>query len=278
MPSRRLALLAVVGGALALLAVSAGAATHRTASLAPTQKLAAVKHIVVIYEENHSFDNLYGGWKGVNGLSKAPKAKITQLNQAGTAYTCLMQVDVNLASPPQDSSCTDTSTGTSFASAFTNKPFTIDDYIHPADLTCPPVLQAFSFPNGVTRGQGLPGGCTRDLVHEFYQEQYDLNGGRQNRYVTGEDAVGLVMGHYDTTALPVYQYLHEPGHPHYAILDDFFQAAFGGSFLNHQWLIAAATPTYPSPPDSLRTILDSNGMPVKYPLYTPTGPDRKSVV
>ena len=28
------------------------------------------------------------------------------------------------------------------------------------------------------------------------------------------------------------------------IADDFFQAAFGGSFLNHQWLIAAATPTY----------------------------------
>ena len=31
-------------------------------------------------------------------------------------------------------------------------------------------------------GQGLPGGCTRDLVHKFYQEQYQLNGGAQNRY------------------------------------------------------------------------------------------------
>ena len=30
--------------------------------------LRAIKHIVVIYEENHSFDNLYGGWEGVNGL------------------------------------------------------------------------------------------------------------------------------------------------------------------------------------------------------------------
>src|SRR4051812_50221806 len=26
-----------------------------------------VDHIVVIYEENHSFDNLYGGWGDVNG-------------------------------------------------------------------------------------------------------------------------------------------------------------------------------------------------------------------
>jgi phospholipase C len=31
----------------------------------------------------------------------------------------------------------------------------------------------------------------RDLVHRFYQEQYQLNGGRQNRYVTGSDTVGL---------------------------------------------------------------------------------------
>jgi hypothetical protein len=32
---------------------------------------------------------------------------------------------------------------------------------------------------------------SRDLVHRFYQEQYWLNGGRQNRYVIGSDAVGL---------------------------------------------------------------------------------------
>ena len=33
--------------------------------LTAMQKLNKVKHIVVIYEENHSFDNLYGGWEGV---------------------------------------------------------------------------------------------------------------------------------------------------------------------------------------------------------------------
>ena len=99
-------------------------------------------------------------------------------------------------------------------------------------------------------------------MHRFYQEQYQLNGGNQNRYVTGSDAAGLSMGYYDTHALPVYAYLHGSGHPRYAILDDFFQAAFGGSFLNHQWLIAAATPTYPGAAETLHSILDANGMPV----------------
>ena len=45
--------------------------------------------------------------------------------------------------------------------------------------------------------------------------------------------------YYDTRRLPIYTYLHGRHHPRYAIADNFFQAAFGGSFLNHQWLIAA---------------------------------------
>ena len=45
-------------------------------------------------------------------------------------------------------------------------------------------------------------------MHRFYQEQYQIDGGKQDRYVTGSDAVGLTMGHYDTKQLPIYQYLH----------------------------------------------------------------------
>ena len=127
-----------------------------------------------------------------------------------------------------------------FSSHFRNRPFTIDDYIPPTATTCP--APGVFAPNGVPNGTGLPGGCTRDLVHRFYQEQYQLNDGRQNRYVTGSDAIGLTMGVYDTRALPIYQYLHKRGHPDYAIADNFFQSAFGGSFLNHQWLIAARNP------------------------------------
>ena len=271
-------LLLLAGGASTSSAKSKPKPKKAKKALTAKQKLAKVKHFVVIYEENHSFDNLYGGWEGVNGRTKAPAARTTQINQAGTPYTCLLQNDGNLTSPPLGASCTDTNTGASFSSAFTNAPFSIDQYIPATATTCPDPAHAFSFPNGVKNGSGLPGGCTRDLVHEFYQEQYQLNGGAQNRYVTGSDSIGMTMGYYDTKALPIYGYLHAKGHPRYAILDNFFQAAFGGSFLNHQWLIAAASPTYANPPDALRSIIDSNGMPVKYPLYNPTGTVRRGPI
>jgi len=239
--------------------------------------LGSINHIVVIYQENHSFDNLYGTWERVNGLSHANAANTSQLNQAGAPFGCLKQNDVNFTSPPQEASCTDTTTGTAFSSAFTNRPFNIDDYVKSTDTTCPPpgVFAA----NGVPKGSGLAGGCTEDLVHRYYQEQYQLNGGFQNRYVTGSDAIGLTMGVYKTQELPIYQYLHKPGHPQYAISDKFFQAAFGGSFLNHQWLAAAATPVFAGAlndgsANDRHSVVDVNGMPINYPLYTsPLGPN-----
>jgi phospholipase C len=258
--------------ALAALAVSAAAAAASDGGGDHGRRdgpMDRVRHIVVVYEENHSFDNLYGGWEGVDGRAGADAAHTTQVGQAGAPYTCLLQNDVNLTSPPLDAACHDATTATAFDSHFPNAPFRIEDFIGPQDTTCP--QPGISAANGVLKGKGLVGGCTRDLVHRFYQEQYQLDGGRQDRYVTGSDAVGLAMGWYDTANLPIYRYLHEPGHPPYVIADRFFQAAFGGSFLNHQWLVAAATPVYPGAPAALYSKVDSNGMPTGYPLYTPTG-------
>jgi len=208
--------------------------------------LGNINHIVVIYQENHSFDNLYGSWERVNGLGRAEGAHTTQIGQGGVPYTCLKQNEPLLAAAqPQD--CIDSTTGTTFASHFPNAPFTIDGYI----------------PSTVP---------TEDLVHRYYQEQYQLNGGNQNRYVTGSDAIGLTMGQYNTQLLPIYQYLHMAGHPQYAIADKFFQASFGGSFLNHQWLVAAATPVFAGAlndgsSDDRHSVVDANGMPANPPLY-----------
>jgi acid phosphatase len=235
--------------------------------------LQRIKHIVVIYEENHSFDNLYGGWERVNGRANADAAHTIQVGQGGLPYTCLMQDDVNLAAVlPAD--CTDTTTGTTFTSHFTNAPFSIEAYIPKEARTCPQP-GVFAATGLLPSPNNLPGGCTRDIVHRFYQEQYQLNHGLQNRYTTGSDAVGLTQGYYNTTALPIYHYLHSAGHPDYAIADNFFQSAFGGSYLNHQWLIAAATPSWPASapePANQYAIVDSNGMPNSYALYHATGP------
>jgi acid phosphatase len=266
-PRVRIIVPAAVASLLALSALpAAGSESDRGSS-----PLSKINHIVVIYQENHSFDNLYGSWPGVNGLANADGAHRLQIKQNGTVFACLLQNDVNLAGI-QPASCVDTTgtpANTAFTSHFTNQPFNISDYIHSTDTTCP-APGAF-YPHGVPQGTGLPGGCTEDLVHRFYQEQYQLNTGQQNRYTAGSDAVGLTQGYYNTQALPIYQYLHREDHPKYAIADNFFQAAFGGSFLNHQWLVAASSPTWPGAPAANHSIIDSNGMPNTYPLYTPTG-------
>lgn len=270
-------IVAVGLAAVMVASLSSVAGRSAGADVKPQALPGGYKHLVVIYEENHSFDNLRGGWGKVNGQSVdgLPQAtNATQVDQNGTPFSCLPQVDVNLASPPLSNTCQDSAHGIA-ASHFANAPWTIDDYIKPEDKTCP---EEGVFPaNGLLKDSPgtEPGGCTRDLVHRFYQEQYQIDGGKQDRYVAGSDAVGLTMGHYDTKGLPLYEYLHSKGAPKYVIADHFFQGAFGGSFLNHQFLVAARAPldTSSSASGAKNAILDSNGMVNStYSQYHVTGP------
>ncbi len=268
---------AAVAAAAVLLAFAFGPLAPVAAS-SGRGPLDGFKHVVIIYEENHSFDNLYGNWGSVGGRhvvgrSDASSAKRTQVAQDAGAYDCLLMTDVNLMSPPLAPTCSSAtftfSNGLTTAYPLANKPFNIDGFIPASATTCPDENHLFSFPFGVLNGQGQPGGCTRDLVHRFYQEQYQLDGGKQDRYVTGSDSAGMTMGYYNTRELPIYEYLHGAGAPHYVVLDHFFQAAFGGSFLNHQYLVAAAAPPFPT---GTHSVLDANGFPnANYPLYHTTG-------
>ena len=263
----------------AVLAVGGATAAVQSTSWANEGRPGAMKidHIVVIYEENHSFDNLFGGWEGVNGLTQAASSgHQTQVAADGSVLPCLPQNDVNLkVADTGGKTCSVTAPDGKVltSSWYDNAPFNIDRYITPTDRTCPP-LGSFSYPNGITPDDpaALPGGCTRDLIHRYYTEQYQIDGGKQDKYVAGSDAIGLSMGYYDTTKLPIYQYLHGPDAPRYAVADDFFQSAFGGSFLNHQWLIAAATPTWPGATadgsaNDLHTVVPADGNPASTPLH-----------
>ncbi len=271
--------LATLAGCVALSVATGLPSLAAPSSHAPRQTLAGplggYSNVVVIYQENHSFDNLYGMWGKVNGERVNGLSEVQQVAQNGKTYDCLLQNDVNLTAPsPLPATCTDTTTGTPFVSHFVNHTFVIDDYIAATDKTCPPDAPAPYHPFGWAKDEpgAVSGGCTRDQVHRFYQEQYQLDGGKQDRYVTGSDAVGLTMGVYDTTQLPIYQYLHSAQAPNYVLADNFFQAAYGGSFLNHQFLISGRAPLDASNGalGAKYSVLDSNGMPTSYPLYKAT--------
>ena len=71
---------------------------------------------------------------------------------------------------------------------------------------------------------------------------------------------GWSMGHFDGSKMKLWMWAQE-----YTLADHFFQAAFGGSFLNHFWLVCACTPFDPNAPDSAKPKLDADGRLVKKP-------------
>jgi phospholipase C len=178
----------------------------------PAAGLTRINHVVVIYLENRSFDNLYGEFEGADGLANARRSP-PQVDARGVPYVTLPQA-----------------AGTPFPADLANQPFDIGRFV-PPDM------------------------ATRDLVHRFYQEQAQIDHGRMDRFVSISDALGLTMGYYHTAELPLAAIAKE-----FTLCDRFFHSAFGGSFLNHQWLIAARTPQFANAPKSMRAVIDSAGM------------------
>ena len=205
-------------------------ASHASFAADPPAGLDKIQHIVVIYLENHGFDNLYGLFPSANGLNAEAAP---QTNLAGKPYAILPPV-MNTEHNPVE-------VDTRFPASLPNQPFPIDSYV-PADQK------------------------TGDLVHRFYQNQAQINGGRNDRFAAISDAGGLVMGYYDGHSLPLWQYAKN-----YTLADNFFQGAFGGSFLNHFWLICACTPRYEHAPEQATAVLDAQGKLVKDGAVTPDG-------
>jgi acid phosphatase len=68
-----------------------------------------------------------------------------------------------------------------------------------------------------------------------------INGGKNDMFAAWADAGGLTMGHFDYSSSPLYKLAQQ-----YVLADNFFEGAFGGSFLNHQYLVCACAPEYPN--------------------------------
>ena len=204
-------------GAAALLA---GCAAIQSGSSPERDDLGKLEHIVVIYAENRSFDNLYGMFPGAHGIADASPESYVQLDRDGKPMAHLPPVWKGDKPDP------------AFPATLPNRPFRID---------APPI----DLPLAVE---------TRDLVHRFYQNQEQINGGRNDRFAAVSDAGGLVMGYYDGSRLPMWKWAKE-----FVLADNFFMGAFGGSYLNHFWLICACTPYDAAAPASTRSSVDDRG-------------------
>jgi phospholipase C len=219
---------ALVVAAAILAACAASAPKHRAAEDAR----ARIDHIVVIFQENRSFDNVFGLFPGADGLGNSRSAP-PQVDRDGRVYRTLPQpIDTSRRPPAPD---------LRFPPDLPNAPFLIDWF-------------------------APPGEKTGDLVHRFYQQQHQINGGRMDKFVAWSDAAGLVMGHYDGSKLATWALAKE-----FTLLDRFHHAAFGGSFLNHFWLVCACTPIWREAPADVRAQLDANSVLVKDGQVTPDG-------
>ena len=188
-----------------------------------------VKTVVVIYAENRSFNNLFADFPGVEKpLSALAPADYQQRDRDGSLLSTL---------PP------------TWGGVLQVGPQTVDGVTYPSEVqyqeNLPNAPYALKGPNGEDQPLSL---VTRDLWHVFYQNQMQINGGKNDAFVAWGDSGGLLMGHYAQSryALRLWDVAKE-----FVLCDNFFQGAFGGSFLNHQYLISATPPVYPNAAQSV---------------------------
>jgi phospholipase C len=193
-----------------------------------------VEHIVVIYLENRSFDSLFGSFPDANGLAEAQNAP-PQIDEYGRPYKTLPGV-----------------------MSVEHKPATLDRRF-PTDLSNSP----FDIARYAKPDEKHP-----DLTHRFFIHQMQIDGGRNDRFAQLSSAGGLTMGHYDLSGTALWNYAKE-----FTLADNYFQGAFGGSFLNHQWLICACTPVFKDAPAELRQWKSdpATGKPISDPSITEDG-------
>src|SRR6266849_6683203 len=195
-----------------------------TGCATPPGNLGDIRTIVVIYAENRSFDHLYGLFPGADGIASATPEQKAQLDHDGNPLPHLPPVyDGGKPSPE-------------FPQGLPNGPFRID---------APPV-------------NGRPDEVLPSPIHAYYQNREQINDGKNNKFVAMSTAGAWVMGYFDGSKMKLWKWARE-----YTLADHFFMAAFGGSYLNHQWLICACTPRDPDAPASVRPQLDDRGLLVK---------------
>jgi acid phosphatase len=197
--------------ALVMCACSNGPYPGIDGSVTPAASLQSVKNIVVIYAENRGFDNLYGSFPGANGI---PSSSTPQRDRDLTALPKLPQAWGGVTATGFSPAITQ-----AMSDGLTNAPYSLEQTYAGFDKTT----------------------ITRDLYHRFFENQMQIDGGKNDMFAAYADSGGLVMGHYDGSTMALWQLAKD-----FVLADNFFMGAFGGSFLNHQYLICACAPEFPN--------------------------------
>ncbi|HZR99900.1 MAG TPA: alkaline phosphatase family protein, partial [Chloroflexota bacterium] len=213
-------------GLVLALALGTGAA-----NTAPTQPGGVpIDHVVVIFMENQAFDKFFGLFPGADGLANAAGA-LPQSDRDGSVYATLPPVIDDCGASTPAGCAGESSLGPAyhfearpdprFPTDLPNRPFLINPYV-PLDQ------------------------YTADPAHDYYNQQYQVNGGRMDRFVAWSNTGGLTMGYYDMHGTHAWRWAER-----FTLADRFFQAAFGGSMLNHFWLVCACTPFWADAPHDM---------------------------
>jgi len=199
---------------------------------APTgpASLQSVQNIVVIFAENRAFDNVYGNFPGVNGLP-TNGTFVPQLDRDFSTLATLPQTWGGVTASGFTPAITQAE-----SDGLANAPYSLESTYSGFDNTF----------------------ITRDLYHRFFENQMQIDGGTNDMFAAWADSGGLVIGHYNGSDMAMWSLAQQ-----FTLADNFFMGAFGGSFLNHQYLICACAPEYPNadtdPAKPTIAVLDDNG-------------------
>ncbi len=201
-----------------------------------------VKTIVVIYAENRSFDSLYGNFPGAHGLGdvigvdgQPLPAYFPQQDRDGSILPTLPQTWGGVTAAGAKPVVTQAQ-----SSGLPNAPFSIE--------------HAFTAQSNVTLSTSV---VTRDLAHRFFEHQMQIDGGKNDGYAAWNRCRRADHGPFRLQSFGALRIGASVciGRP-------VFQGAFGGSFLNHQYLICACAPEYPyadtAPAKPSVAVLDRN--------------------
>jgi phospholipase C len=170
-------------------------------------RIAKIDHWIVIYQENWSFDGLYGNFPDADGLKNAAP-HVPQVDRFGRRLATFPELSTDPNVPP----------------GLPIGPFDLAQYV---DLTVNTTDLAHRF---YTEQLQIDNGVV------------EPSNGAMDKFVAWTDNPSLVMSYYDSTPLPEGRLAQQ-----YLLCDHFFHGAFGGSLLNHIHFVAATAPRWNQP-------------------------------